>query len=545
MEDVVVEVYQGEAEVASKAISSPITAAEAKDALRDINAAWVGMLTEPDGSTVLAGRRNLTPGAIYHLHLQEQPGRQKLQGEPVELPPDDPRKLFWRNLADAKIEDNPGGFQVLRLQCGFLDPGNKISSILLRPCYKDLWNLVSKGSGKDIITGTPGVGKSIWQYYAMYKLAKLGATVVVDFKGMTDCLCFSKDSVREGPLTAFKKELLQEDTWYLVDTREPEKAAAKTILTSSPKREIYKDFAKAGASTLYMPVWSWLELDAGRHLHGLRKDEILPLYEKWGGSARYVLDLARNPSRQRDLASAIAKADLDVIFKAVGEIDSADEVSHRVLHINVAPNYLDTDMMFASEFIGRKVGEKFCKGTTLPLQRFIAITAGWKEFNDVCAKLFEPLAHRILRGGGVFDVWDLEMGTQTTLKLPPCTSFYTFHDLKDVADQEAGTYCIPSRSDQAAIDSIQQPQYLFRMTLADEHSINATGLSHALEQLRKDPKTDAELFFAVPPDQYPRWRKKQEYTGRTDLKVLRAVKQRVIKVPLKMMVHSLQNFRAV
>ncbi len=75
MEDVVVEVYQGEAEVASKAISSPITAAEAKDALRDINAAWVGMLTKPDGSTVLAGRRNLTPGAIYHLHLQKQPGR--------------------------------------------------------------------------------------------------------------------------------------------------------------------------------------------------------------------------------------------------------------------------------------------------------------------------------------------------------------------------------------------------------------------------------------------------------------------------------------
>lgn len=44
------------------------------------------------------------------------------------------------------------------------------------------------------------------------------------------------------------------------------------------------------------------------------------------------------------------------------------QVSHRLLHINVAPNYLDTDMMFASEFIGRKVGEKFCKGTTLPLQ---------------------------------------------------------------------------------------------------------------------------------------------------------------------------------
>ncbi len=44
------------------------------------------------------------------------------------------------------------------------------------------------------------------------------------------------------------------------------------------------------------------------------------------------------------------------------------QVSHRLLHINVATNFLDTNKMFASEFVGRKLGEKFCKGTTLPLQ---------------------------------------------------------------------------------------------------------------------------------------------------------------------------------
>ena len=56
------------------------------------------------------------------------------------------------------------------------------------------------------------------------------------------------------------------------------------------------------------------------------------------------------------------------------------------------------------------------------MQRFIAITAGWKEFNDVCGKLFEPLAHRVLRGGGVFDVWDLEMGACATPLLDMITS---------------------------------------------------------------------------------------------------------------------------
>ncbi len=75
MEDVVVEVFQGVAEVTSLPISSPVTAVEAMDGLRYINPAWVGKLTEPNQSTALMGQRQLTPGAIYHLHLREQTGR--------------------------------------------------------------------------------------------------------------------------------------------------------------------------------------------------------------------------------------------------------------------------------------------------------------------------------------------------------------------------------------------------------------------------------------------------------------------------------------
>ena len=75
MEDVVVKVFQGETDVASEPVSSPATAALAKSNLQDTNAAWVGKLTEPKGSTGLVGPRKLNPGAIYHLHLQERPGR--------------------------------------------------------------------------------------------------------------------------------------------------------------------------------------------------------------------------------------------------------------------------------------------------------------------------------------------------------------------------------------------------------------------------------------------------------------------------------------
>lgn len=45
--------------------------------------------------------------------------------------------------------------------------------------------------GRTIITGTPGIGKTLWQFFALHKLARMGATVVIDFKGYDDCYCFS------------------------------------------------------------------------------------------------------------------------------------------------------------------------------------------------------------------------------------------------------------------------------------------------------------------------------------------------------------------
>ena len=44
---------------------------------------------------------------------------------------------------------------------------------------------------KCIITGTPGIGVTTWHFFALHKLAMMGATVVVDFKGYDDCYCFS------------------------------------------------------------------------------------------------------------------------------------------------------------------------------------------------------------------------------------------------------------------------------------------------------------------------------------------------------------------
>ena len=71
MDAVVVKVFRGVGVVASEPIASPVTAEQATECLQDTNAAWVGKLTAAKQNVALVGQQILTPGAIYHLYLQQ------------------------------------------------------------------------------------------------------------------------------------------------------------------------------------------------------------------------------------------------------------------------------------------------------------------------------------------------------------------------------------------------------------------------------------------------------------------------------------------
>ena len=75
MADVIVKVFRGEVEVACKLISSPVTASEAYSVLQNVNARWVGTLIQPISQDLLVGQQKLTPGRVYHLHLNRLAGK--------------------------------------------------------------------------------------------------------------------------------------------------------------------------------------------------------------------------------------------------------------------------------------------------------------------------------------------------------------------------------------------------------------------------------------------------------------------------------------
>ena len=58
--------------------------------------------------------------------------------------------------------------------------------VYIRPCYEKLYDRINESlkiGEKCVVTGTPGIGKSMFGYYAMRRLLDQGVTVVYIYLG--------------------------------------------------------------------------------------------------------------------------------------------------------------------------------------------------------------------------------------------------------------------------------------------------------------------------------------------------------------------------
>jgi DNA replication protein DnaC len=84
---------------------------------------------------------------------------------------------FYRALPQAKLDEDK---KVLTLSDNTVFPGTfELNKIYIRDCYSDLYELVMNSDiHSTLITGTPGIGKSICAFYFMWRLLSEGKTVI-------------------------------------------------------------------------------------------------------------------------------------------------------------------------------------------------------------------------------------------------------------------------------------------------------------------------------------------------------------------------------
>ncbi|RIB06688.1 hypothetical protein C2G38_2115523 [Gigaspora rosea] len=419
---------------------------------------------------------------------------------------------FWSFLKNAKIDNN-----FLQLPDGtyFLGDKKQGSILYIRKCYLHLADIIFKEKMRRCrITGNPGIGKTFFGYYLLYFLSKQNKTIVYHKACQFPILFNKQNTFSSDKIFDFYEYLNNRDVWYIVDGQPPLEVRAKTILFCSPQKQHYKEFDKmVGTEIRFMPIWSWNEINECRigMFNHLEIAKVEDLYSCWGGIPRFVLENALYSSQQNQLEEAISKCN-NRLLDFVGEINHADDISHRIVHIHTnlpgeeeenedeETHYIKKFLLFASEWVAEKVMDKFERNYNQLLRNFVTASLFENEYNTLQGVIFERIAHRILQNGGSFYIRSLE-------------SDFTilFNDINKIEEDK---YCQPIQKNFSSIDAIVAPHTLFQMTVSRNHPINVNGMKNLVEKLGgKSGTNHIYFYFVLPKDLYDKYQAQPFYTN--------------------------------
>ncbi|BDA42991.1 probable crinkler effector protein 16 [Coccomyxa sp. Obi] len=445
---------------------------------------------------------------------------------------------FWSQLATVKIDNATRVMELPQLPKQLLAFMPPVERLYVRKCYDVLSDVVIAGEEKDIlVTGTPGTGKSCWQFHLLQRLAGLGCTVVLDWANSDGVrVLFSPEGAFVGSRDSFKQQLLDPNNFFLVDGQLPVGAVARRVETTSPKHSLLHRFLKDGADERIMPPWTLEELEAAAPLFpNVSRAKMHELFDMWGGSVRWVLARANSPINEEYLVRAIDRTDLHALKLAADRSDAAKEVSNVLIHHIPNAQLRLSHVAMASRYVSDMVVKKLLKSYELELRNFLAASTGEGQLGVVRGNLFESFVHQVLPKGGKFTVRYLDSeseGEEEVVDVPsgePCT----FEDIKEVASLPDGCHCRPKSKVFQSVDFLRQPNDIGQVTQNLQHApAQSARIREWFEVLRagkETPPGPVYLTYVVPPEIFKNL-KEIRLKGPLD-KTKYPLRHRVMKMP--------------
>ena len=422
--------------------------------------------------------------------------------------------------------------------------------IYVRDSYRELYEIIHHRAGKGkhiIITGNPGIGKSCFLLYNMYRLRKEDKYLRLVYTSARYSLhvLLCRGSVRvytTEEMLGITRDLKQLIYLYDCGTKgdplpvSPPMLSRKTIIATSPDECHTKSFVKETTAvkptgsptllTLYMPPWSLDELEDFRVRAQIptSKKELIDHYTTWGGIPRYMF-FENIPKSKLD--QAIVDVDPDDIMSIPSMLYRGvvkSEVSHKLfqLHPRDDSEYQEADVHFASGYVQKVVYEthtKYCRGIVC------SIINSSRTFNSFQGDLFEQMAHGELAHGGVWKAYSLPGRNASSLDLgePKVQFFRDIADLHQYKITGAATYSEqlylrPEPKNFKSLDSILLQKGTtraigFQITIASKHSIHRNGLQDIRRALCNTENDPFEIYFVVPSIVQSSFTKQQNYVG--------------------------------
>ena len=412
----------------------------------------------------------------------------------------------------------------------FLSKTNLPSKLYVRQAYIDLHELIHRtySDRQALIIGNPGIGKSFFCLYELYRLLKKlideknGGWVVYDNIPLGLFMILSADRiVYSGDRRCVSNAELGTNSYYLYDAgtkrnKSPFIMGAKTIVFSLLAKQNYCDYVKTyeighKLVSLYMPIWNLDEINAITHMY--HNPNPIKQFEIWGGVPRKVFSDAKPDKMDR----AIASCNLEEVSK-VFNFTSTGDFSHCLLHLTVDPaDYTTASVRFASQYVKDKYCESYEDHSHSLLARLLEIRPVSLR-NVEFGRLFELFAYRCISCGGTFPVRSLEVeeGVCQTISLPSEMRVVQFHSVDDLDKFKQSTdsiFFIPMSKTFASFDYLcicDGRKIGFQMTVGSSHPIQEEMLKSCMEAL--DAMDDFEFYFVVPENVYPEF-KKQMYVS--------------------------------
>ena len=267
------------------------------------------------------------------------------------------------------------------------------STIYFRKFYPTLLNCLLEHE-LTILTGNPGISKSWFHWYLLYRMVNKNEKVEVKVPRLIirqvaqdelffifpeHCMALSYDgSMNYARILKQVAMNIQYDAGLLLiepdySLDEPVFTGIPTILTCSPDRRRYHEFEKRGAIKHYMPVWELDELQVvAAHIRANTDDEFLmsalasekveESYRRFGGIFRYVIPPSSKAlaAAQRNQKSVLTRAKPADIFTWGDDIekrdDQKDNISHFLLQYKVdEETFTSFQMVIASEYVKERL----------------------------------------------------------------------------------------------------------------------------------------------------------------------------------------------
>lgn len=440
------------------------------------------------------------------------------------------------------LQNSPPVNAVLRVSPGFefMDVRGLGCFLFVRPCYVALQHIIFNDMipGKMTliaIMGIPGVGKTCFLYYVLCDLIRLRKLVVFeDFEGLMFMVTTAGKVFRGKRGDAvFEQPLRDKSAFYLFNcgglrgalTPLIKGVHAVSIVASSSCEAHTKEFGKAGASNLFMPMWGLDELQLCRQLCliDVTANEVAKRFGTHGGVARPAFFTGNPLTLENDIEQALAKfrGKPQDVFGFFGEHDTL-QASHRLLHYEVAANFMSYKVILASDYIG----DRMCDANLQAVVDHIRLLQD-NEDHGLRGKLFERFAHRVLPHGNTADYPMMMLpatgGRRSAVHQLTSTVPVLINSIYDIASKDDNVYLLPTISNFPVVDALVKPSLGYQMTVSNTHNIAVENLKQIVGVLACG---QFDLVWVVPPDVHFRCPESPDCDGFV-------LRQFILKLPLR------------